>query len=571
MKASLHQKNNTAKKRQSNTGRIISIIDNSLKAKAEKRGGPLLPALLEKTIFIRLIIASILLAATLIIDFSSNVRTAFIVIAVLFAGCDIFSEAVKNSLNKDVFSYSGIITVSTIIAVILGYDYEAFVMILLYRLCIYLIHYTIEKTKASAIELIDPDDADIISYTEEIINNDDNLKLRAETLLGGSAKKILAFSIALAVIYAILLPLLANYTFKASIYRALSILLVSVPFSVTAGMPAVAAVGLGYASSKGSIFSKASVLEKFHAAKVAVFNDKMINRDEDEAILSIDSGNYDEDTFMNLVSNLVYNSDQWFARAIIREKRYVYMPEMITDFEDFEGFGVKGSINSSDLYFGTLEFIEDKVNIPIEETLDADYYHLVISNKYIGSIAFSRNYSISFNEIVEGLKGRGVAKCILLSQHAVDFSENDDTDSIFDITKKGLDDSELSAQLYEICSKGRYKKIYIYSEDMENHSNADIDVKIGLVPVNEDVTVIPEYINCLPESMDISRRMSEVAKENALFVFIIKAILIFLAMIGFSGIWFAVFIDLSAALATILNAIRVTSRPIIKLDFLNKL
>ena len=47
--------------------------------------------------------------------------------------------------------------------------------------------------------------------------------------------------------------------------------------------------------------------------------------------------------------------------------------------------------------------------------------------------------------------------------------------------------------------------------------------------------------------------------KNALFVFIVKAILIFLSIIGYCNLWLAVFIDFVAAVASVLNTIRVTS------------
>ena len=38
-----------------------------------------------------------------------------------------------------------------------------------------------------------------------------------------------------------------------------------------------------------------------------------------------------------------------------------------------------------------------------------------------------------------------------------------------------------------------------------------------------------------------------------------KAVLIFLSIIGYCNLWFAIFIDFAAAVATVLNTIRVTS------------
>ena len=52
--------------------------------------------------------------------------------------------------------------------------------------------------------------------------------------------------------------------------------------------------------------------------------------------------------------------------------------------------------------------------------------------------------------------------------------------------------------------------------------------------------------------------------QNAIFVFVIKAILVVLSIIGYSNLWFVVFMDTVAALATLLNAIRVTTPSLLK-------
>ena len=63
----------------------------------------------------------------------------------------------------------------------------------------------------------------------------------------------------------------------------------------------------------------------------------------------------------------------------------------------------------------------------------------------------------------------------------------------------------------------------------------------------------------------LCRRMREIAIENAVFAFVVKAILVFLSIIGLCSVWFAVFIDTVAAVATILNSIRVTSESLIRI------
>ena len=61
----------------------------------------------------------------------------------------------------------------------------------------------------------------------------------------------------------------------------------------------------------------------------------------------------------------------------------------------------------------------------------------------------------------------------------------------------------------------------------------------------------------------MSVRVKDIAVENALFAFIVKALLVFLSIVGYCNLWFAIFIDMVAAVATILNTIRVTNESLI--------
>jgi len=75
--------------------------------------------------------------------------------------------------------------------------------------------------------------------------------------------------------------------------------------------------------------------------------------------------------------------------------------------------------------------------------------------------------------------------------------------------------------------------------------------------------VEPECINNISFAKQVALRVREISIENALFAFIVKALLIFLSIIGYCNLWFAIFIDFVAAIATILNTIRVTSESLI--------
>ena len=71
-----------------------------------------------------------------------------------------------------------------------------------------------------------------------------------------------------------------------------------------------------------------------------------------------------------------------------------------------------------------------------------------------------------------------------------------------------------------------------------------------------DITIERNCLNSVIFSIDAAKRSTDIAVQNVIIGFVVKAILIALTLTGFCNLWFALFIDLATALGTILNSIR---------------
>ena len=67
--------------------------------------------------------------------------------------------------------------------------------------------------------------------------------------------------------------------------------------------------------------------------------------------------------------------------------------------------------------------------------------------------------------------------------------------------------------------------------------------------------------------ISLSRRIREIAMENTILAFGIKALLVFLSLIGYSNLWISISVDMAAAFATVMNANRVTTKSLFKIFF----
>ena len=158
----------------------------------------------------------------------------------------------------------------------------------------------------------------------------------------------------------------------------------------------------------------------------------------------------------------------------------------------------------------------------------------------------------------------GVSRNILLTEDGNEQSQAT-ADALHFTEVVGECDMDKKLRLIsDISQAGQNQTAFIYANGIEGHSAADLDIRISRKGKYADAIVLPEsYLN-IPMGIQISHRTKELISENAIFVFVVKAILVFLSIIGYSNLWFVVFMDTVAALATLLNAIRVTTPSMLK-------
>ena len=108
----------------------------------------------DNILIIRLVIASVIFAVSLIIKMPVYARTVLLAISAAAAGYDIFLDALASIQQKDYFATPIIVAFITLGSFIIGFGAEGAALLLLYQIGILLIFYTIDRTKKSAQELL---------------------------------------------------------------------------------------------------------------------------------------------------------------------------------------------------------------------------------------------------------------------------------------------------------------------------------------------------------------------------------------------------------------------------------
>ena len=527
--------------------------------KSQNQGG------LNSIIVIRLIIASLIFAVSLIVKMPSLVRILLLALSVVVSGYDVALDAVNSVESGDYFATPIVIVFVAVISFFIGFGLEGAALMMFYQIGQILIAYAKERTVKSAKELLCYSDDETVEKVTGIIEEENAGKMTMESAVGSAASFILKIALGIAVLYAVLIPIFTNLSFAVSIHRALTIIVIATPLSVVVAMPLTGIIGICYSAQFGVIFNRAAAMEKAAEVDTAVFDKPGVFADDHPKLVSVQSDLLDKSTFMNFAAHAVYYSEQPFAKAISDAFTLDYKLDLISDFQDIPGCGVELKINGAHVTLANRELFASRGEAVPYENAKENYqmYYMMVSEKYVGKIALTNEFYGEAEQLAPDLKAIGFDKCILLTEDGKEESELAATELEFDEVYGECDTERKLRLINDLKASRDTQMMYVYANGFDAHSAADLDVRVNRKGKFADILVIPEYIANLPLALQLCSRVREVAAENAIFAFVVKAILIFLSLTGYCNIWFAIFIDMVAALATILNSIRVTSPSLI--------
>lgn len=514
----------------------------------------------EVALPIRLVISLVLVIISALFRMPVLIRIILLILAAVLSGYDIFLSAVDSIAEKKYFSSAIVVLFAAVLSFVIGFALEGTLMVLFHQLSGLLIEYTRKRALVSAKGLAANLDEEGSARLEEILSNEQAGEMQIQRTLQSSAEFVLRFVLIFSLIYALLFPFITGISFRISIHRALMILLISSPLSVVVSFPIVAITGLCHGAQNGIFFNDAAVMEKLTDVNVALFDKPGVFSEESPHVIGLQSDLLDKKTFLNFLAHSVYYSDQPFAKAISDYYNQEYRLELINHFNEIPGCGVSLEIGQAPVVLATKSYYDSQgIEVPDRGLSEGIPYYMTVAGRYVGRVVISSEINQEAEALVREMNQAGISRCILLTEDGNEQSQAT-ADALHFSEVVGECDMDRKLRLIsDVSQTGQNNTVFIYANGIEGHSAANLDMRISRKGKYADILIYPEQYLNIPKAVQISKRTYELVTENAVFVFVVKAVLMFLSIIGYSNLWFVVFMDMVAALAAMLNAIRVTT------------
>ena len=385
---------------------------------------------------------------------------------------------------------------------------------------------------------------------------------------------------AVAVLVAVLPPLLFQQLWMPWIYKALVLLVVGCPCALVISTPVTIVSGLAAAAKRG-ILSKGGVyLEQGKSIKVVALDKTGTITEGKPKVTEVRTlSTLSADQVLRLAASLDAGSDHPVARAVSAAwdsgKAAVGGPLFkVESFSSVPGRGVSGSIEGKTYFVGNHRFGHERgVCSPEVEALLGELEArgqttIVLTDERmaLGVLAVADTPRESSVEALRDLHALGI-RTIMLSGDNQTTAEVIARSVGIDDARGGLLPEDKLTAIKELLAKhGAVGMVGDGVNDAPALAEATVGFAMGAAGTDTaletaDVALMKDDLRGVPEFLSLSRRTSAILKQNISFALGSKAVFFVLAVIGVATMWMAVLADVGATLVVIANGLRMMRVP----------
>ena len=427
-----------------------------------------------------------------------------------------------------------------------------------------------------------------VSKILSLIEESDDKKSNSEKFITKFAKYYTPIVVVLALIIAIVPPIISHSSFVEWINRAFTFLVISCPCALVISIPLGFFGGIGAASKKGVLIKGSTYIEDLANSEIVVF-DKTGTLTKGVFEVSKVSSTVDNITNQEILELAAYaenHSNHPIAKSILNAYGKEINHKLIEKIEEISGCGIvakikqvniKNNTTQDNFFAGNYRETNEVIigNSKIMEKFNIEYskineigtvIYIAINKKYCGYIVISDVIKPDSKMTIEKLKQNRIKQTIMLTG---------DLDNVASDIAKELNIDKYYAELLpdekvekmkdldKIKSK-KGKLIFVGDgiNDAPVLNLADIGIAMGGIGSDAaieaaDVVIMNDEPSKIIDAIKISKRTLKIVKQNIIFAIAVKIIVLLLGSLGIANMWEAVFADVGVSVIAVLNSLRI--------------
>ena len=405
-----------------------------------------------------------------------------------------------------------------------------------------------------------------VSRILELVENAAEKKAHTENFITRFARYYTPAVCGVALVLALLPPLLGFGALSDWVFRGLTFLVVSCPCALVISVPLSFFGGIGGASKLGILIKGSNYLESLASVDTVVFDKTGTLTSGTFGVVAVHpTEDVKSDHLLELAAHAEAYSDHPIAMSVKQAYGARIDETRVSNASEVSGRGVQAKIDGASVSVG---------NDKLMASLDIDAHncelvgtmlHVAENGKYLGHIVIADMVKDDAAKTIADLHATGVTKTVMLTGDAEEVSRSV-------ASKLGLDEfhakllpqdkvAEVERLLDEESKKGRLAFVGDGINDAPVLTRADIGIAMGAMGSDAaieaaDIVLMDDKPSNIAKAIRLSRKTMGIVWQNIVFALGVKLAVLVLAAVGIANMWMAVFADVGVAILAILNAMR---------------
>lgn len=381
--------------------------------------------------------------------------------------------------------------------------------------------------------------------------------------------------ILLALLWVLVPPLLFNSPFDLWLARGLALIVIACPCALVISTPISIFSAIGNASKEGALIKGGKYLEAIGQIK-AIALDKTRTLTYGRPIVSdiIPFGSHTKENVLECAAGIEMFSEHPLAQSIVEAaKKENLNVHAIENFLSVVGKGAKADClvcSTKHHCLGKLAFILEEHPVPplILDEIDmlqrAGKTPVVLATHHDieGVIALTDEIRPESKKLIERLLKMGICPVLLTGDHLYSAKNVADTLGIREVHAELLPEDK-AKQIQNMIKK--YQQVAMVGDGVNDAPALALsNVGITLGSLGSDIAIeaasiiiMHDRLDIIPFLIKLGRKTLSTVRLNVAFAIAIKAIFIFLALVGLSNLALAIFADVGVTLIVILISLRL--------------
>src|SRR3990167_2103065 len=379
----------------------------------------------------------------------------------------------------------------------------------------------------------------------------------------------------LAIIVALVPPLLFDQSWMRWFYEGLVILVIACPCALVISTPVSIVAGLSAAARAGVLIKGGAYLELPARLKAVAFDKTgTLTQGKPTVQTVIPLGEHTEAHLLRIAAALENHNQHPIAHAILVRAQAESIDILPAEYvQAIQGKGVQGRVEGALYWVGSHRLMQEKMTTEVAKeaqeqvrSLEASGHTVVIIGRddhVCGLIGVADVVRDNARAAVAQLKKLGIKKVFMLT------GDNEGTaKAIAQIIGIVAFQSELLPedkinQVHRLAKE--YSSVAMVGDginDAPAMASASLGIAMGAIGSDvaietADVALMTDDLTKIGWLISHSHRTMRVIKQNTSFSFAIKVIFLTLAIAGIATLWMAIAADMGASLVVIFNGLRL--------------